>query len=78
MVLMRPWAQIAKHQMKMAAGWHFPVKVCMSAPLELQYVAYVCSKIELSGLNLLSVSQYRKPRQDSNIAIPSFHFISLQ
>lgn len=56
--------------MKMAAGWHFAVKVCASAPLELQYVAYVCSKIELSGQNLLSVSHYHKSRQDSSIPLP--------
>lgn len=60
--------------MKMAAGWHFPVKVCMSAPLELQYVAYVHSKIELSGQNLLSVSHYYKPRQDSSISLSGFYF----
>lgn len=48
------------------AGWHFFVKVCKCAPLELQYVAYVCIKIELSGQNLLFVSYYLKPRQDSS------------
>lgn len=32
----RPKAQIANGQMKMAAGWHFSVKVCKCAPLELE------------------------------------------
>lgn len=61
--------------MKMAAGWHFPVKVCMSALLKLQYVACVRSKIKLSGQNLLSVSHYHKPRQDSSTALFFFFFI---
>lgn len=56
----------------MAAGWHFPVKVCVRAPLELQYVAYVRSKIKLSGQSLLSVSHYHKPRQDSSIPLTGF------
>lgn len=50
----------------------------MSGLLELQYVAWVHSKIELSGQDLLSVSHFYKLRQDSCIPLSGYLFLTLE